>query len=169
MATDAGVGLSTDAHSAGAARAAARRALERSGAPSADWAVVFITSAHRPHFAAMLAEVQKTLGTDFVAGCSAWGVLTGTEEVEGRAAIAVLAVRSDRLAASTFLATLGDDQPGRAVREVARQVRDPRDGLLVLLPDPSAARADHLLHEIGRAIPGCEAVGAASSGDPAVP
>src|SRR5205809_631892 len=94
------------------APSAKRVARSGSSGPSADWAVVFITSAHRPHFAAMLAEVQKTLGTDFVAGCSAWGVLTGTEEVEGRAAIAVLAVRSDRLAASTFLATLGDDQPG---------------------------------------------------------
>ncbi len=169
MATDAGVGLSTDVQSAGAARAAARGALERSGAPSADWAVVFITSPHRPHFAAMLAEIQKTLGTDFVAGCSAWGVLTGTEEVEGRPAVAVLAVRSDRLTASTFLATLGEDEPGGVAREVARQVKDPREGLLVLLPDPSAARPDHLLDEIGRAIPGCEAVGATSSGDPAVP
>ncbi len=168
MATDAGVGLSTDAHSAGAARAAARQALERSGAPSADWAVVFITSAHRPHFAAMLAETQKTLGTDFVAGCSAWGVLTGTEEVEGRPAVAVLAVRSDGLTASTFLATLGEDEREGAAREIARQVKDPRDGLLVLLPDASATRPDHLLHEIGRLLPGCEAVGAASSGDPAV-
>src|SRR5439155_9488481 len=42
-------------------------------------------------------------------------------------------------------------------------------GLLVLLPDPSAARPDHLLHEIGRTLAGCEAVGAASSGDPAIP
>jgi small ligand-binding sensory domain FIST len=168
MATDAGVGLSTDAHSAGAARAAARQALERSGAPSADWAVVFITSAHRPHFAAMLAEIQKTLGTDFVAGCSAWGVLTGTEEVEGRPAVAVLAVRSDGLTASTFLATLGEEERSGAAGEVARQVKDPRDGLLVLLPDASVARPDHLLHEIGRALPGCDAVGAASSGDPAV-
>jgi small ligand-binding sensory domain FIST len=168
MATDAGVGLSSEIDSAKAARAAARQALERSGAPSADWALVFITFPHRPHFAAMLAEIQKTLGTDLVTGCSATGVLTGTEEVEGRPAVAVLAVRSDRMSASTFLAPLAEDDPSTAAREVARQVRDRRGGLLVLLPDPFAGRPDHLLHEIGRAAPGCEAIGAASSGDPAL-
>ena len=55
MATDAGVGLSTDAHSAGAARAAARQALERSGAPSADWAVV-CASGYRSSIAASVLE-----------------------------------------------------------------------------------------------------------------
>jgi len=169
MAIDAGVGLSTEERSADAARAAARAALERSGASSADWGLVFITSPHRPHFAEMLAEIQKTRGTEFLAGCSAWGVLTGTQEVEGGPAVAVLAVRSDSLTASTFYATLGGDDLAGAAREVARQIRDPRHGLVVLLPDPAAARPDHLLHEIGRALPGCEAVGGAASGDPEVP
>ncbi len=167
MATEAGVGLSTVPEAVPAARAAARRALERGGAPSADWAAVFITSPHRPYFASMLAEIQKTLGTDFIAGCSASGVLTATEEVEGRPAVAVLAVRSDRLSGSTLFASLGAGEPGSAARDVARQIGERRGGLMVLLPDPIAGRPDHLLHEIGRSIPGCEAIGAAASGDPA--
>ena len=169
MATHAGVGLSTETEAASAARSAARRALEHAGAPAADWGVVFITAPHRPHYAAMLAAIQKTLGTDFIAGCSASGVLTGTEEVEGRPAVAVLAVRSDRVRGSTFFASLGDGEPGGAAREVARQILDEGAGLMVLLPDPFAARPDHLVYEIGLSAPEREAVGAAASGDPEQP
>ena len=167
MGTEAGVGLSTETDSVSAARAACRQALERAGAAVADWAVAFITSPHRPHFAAILGEIQKSLGTHFIAGCSASGVLTGTEEVEGRPAVAVLAVRSDRIRASTFFAPLGDETRG-AAREVARQIPDRRGGLMVLLPDPFAAPTDQLLHEIDRSAPECEAIGAAASGDPAM-
>src|SRR6266850_6673622 len=167
MDTAAGVGLSTETDSVSAARAAGRQALERAGTSVADWAVVFITSPHRPHFAAMLGEIQKSLGTHFIAGCSASGVLTGTEEVEGRPAVAVLAVRSDRMRASTFFAPLGDETRG-AAREVARQIPDRRGGLMILLPDPFAAPTDQLLREIGRLAPECEAIGAAASGDPAM-
>ena len=168
MATDAGVGLSTEAEAVAAARAAARGALERSGAARADWGLVFITAAHRPRFAEMLAAIQKTLGTDLIAGCSATGVLSGSEEVEARPGVVVLSVASDRLRGDTLYAPIGDGEPRAAARDLARQLAGRSGGLLVLLPDPLAARPDHLLHELGRAAPGFEAIGAAASGDPAV-
>lgn len=168
MGTQAGVGISGEIEALAAARRAARDALERSGSNHADWGLVFITAAHRPHFAAMLAEVQSTLGTDFIAGCGASGVLSGSEEIEGRPGAAVLAVRSDRLRARTLYAPIGDEEPRAAAREIGRQIQDRPGGLLVLLPDPLAARPDHLLHEIDRAAPGYEAVGAAASGDPSL-
>src|SRR5262245_8570390 len=124
-----------------------------------------MTSPHRPQFAGMLAEIQKRLGTPLITGCSASGVLTGSQEVEGRPAVAVLAVRSDAMRASTFFVPLGENDPSGAAREVTRQIgTDPPD-LMILLPEPLAARPDHLLHEIGRSGPGREAVGAAASGD----
>ena len=162
------MGLSMQADAAEAARAAARQALERCGVAAADWALVFITTGHRPQFASMLGEIQKTLGTTSVAGCSASGVLASTEEVEGRPAVAVLAVRSDSLDAMTLLAPLGENDPASAAAEIAGRMKGRRDGLLVLLPDPFAARPDHLLHEIGRILPDSEAVGGAASGDPAM-
>jgi small ligand-binding sensory domain FIST len=168
MGTGAGVGISGETEALAAARSAARQGLEGCGSERADWGLVFITSSHRPHYAAMLAEIQRTLGTEFIAGCSAAGVLTGSEEIEGRPGAVVLAVRSDRLSAETLYAPIGDDDPRAAAREMGRQVQDRPGGLLVLLPDPLAARPDHLLHEIGRAAPGREAVGAAASGDPAL-
>jgi small ligand-binding sensory domain FIST len=165
VATSAGVGLCTDPESLSAARTAARAALERAGVPVADWALVFMTSPHRPQFAGMLAEIQKTLGTQMITGCSASGVLTGSEEVEGRPAVAVLAVRSDTMRASTFFVSLGENDPKNAAREMARQIGADPPGLTILLPDPFAARPDHLLHEVGRSNPEREAVGAAASAD----
>ena len=168
VATNAGVGLSTESEAVAAARAAARDALEKSGSGRADWGLVFITTAHRPHFAEMLAAIQKTLGTDLIAGCSAAGVLTGCEEIEARPGVVVLSVRSDRLRGNTLYASIGDGEPRAAAGDIARQLMGHPAGLLVLLPDPLAVPPDHLLHELGRAAPGFEAIGAAASGDPAL-
>src|SRR3989441_12314060 len=57
----------------------------------------------------------------------------------------------------------------RRLRRRARQILDEGAGLMVLLPDPFAARPDHLVYEIGRSAPEREAVGAAASGDPEQP
>lgn len=183
MATQAGAGLSTSSDAVQAAREAAAAALQRAGSESADWGLVFATPPHRPHFAGLLAAIQKTLGTEMIAGCSAWGVLVGGEEIEGSPAVGVLAVRSDRIAASTLFASLEGGDLDEAARAVARQItetpirtgggREPqhperRDGLLVLLPDPFAARPDHLLWALAKTAPGMAAVGGAASSDPSL-
>ena len=167
MGIAAGVGLSTETDALEAARAAARAALERGGLARADWGMVFATSPHRPQYAAVLAEVQSVLGSDDLTGCSAWGVLTGAEEVEGRPAVAVLAVRSDRIEAQALIATSRDDGGRAATQEIGRRVTARTGpGLLVLLPDPYAVRPDEMLDQLSRAAPGVPAVGAAASGDP---
>ena len=167
MGTSAGVGLSTADDAAHAARQAARRALESARIGRADWAVVFATAPHRPRYAALLAALQETLRTESITGCSAWGVLTGREEVEGRPAVAVLAARSDRLSGTTLLAPVGEDRGPGAALEIGRRVAGGSDpGLLVLLPDPFALEPDPFLRELARAAPGLQAIGAAASGDP---
>lgn len=168
--TGAGVGLSTETETIQAARAAAAAALGDAALDAADWGVVFATFPHRPHYAAMLAEIQAALRTDRITGCSASGVLTGSEEVEARPAIAVLAVRSERIVADTLYAPGGDDQALEAAREIARQAggRAERHAgdLLALWPDPFSVRPEGLLRSLERVAPGLTAVGAAASGDP---
>lgn len=166
MATSAGVGLSTETDTQQAAREAARLALDRCGASRADWAVVFATAAHRPRYASALSEIRSTLGTDDLSGCSAAGVLTTSQEVEGRPGVAVLAVRSDRIECRALIATAHDEQGRDAAREIGQQIADaPGVGLAVLLPDAAAVRPDTLLQALAGAAPGIEAVGAAASGD----
>src|SRR6266704_784387 len=161
MGTSAGVGLSTADDAAHAARQAAHRALESARIGRADWAVVFATAPHRPRYAALLAALQDTLRTESITGCSAWGVLIGQEEVEGRPAVAVLAARSDRLSGTTLLAPVGEDRGPGAALEIGRRIAGGSDpGLLVLLPDPFALEPDPFLRELARAAPGIEAIGA---------
>jgi small ligand-binding sensory domain FIST len=164
MSTTAGTGLSTDANPTQAARAAASAALSKCGCERADWGLVFVTAAHRPHYASMLRTIQGELGTRCLSGCSAWGVMAGADEVEGEAAVAVLAVRSDRITATNLMAPLGDDEAGEAAREIAA-LRSDRPGLFILLPDPFASSPDRLLRELNAVAPEARVVGAAASGD----
>lgn len=164
--TCAGAGLSTLPEAVEAARAAARQALEGAGAGSADFALLFATAPHRPHFGDLVQEAQRTLGTERVAGCGAWGVIAGAEEVEGRPAVAVLAIRSDRIGALTLFAPIDPERPMSAAAEIRRRTAATGPGLTVLLPDPFVLRPDELLLAIDRLAPGLEVVGGACSGDP---
>lgn len=165
MSTVAGTGISTSAGAAQAGCEAARQALDHAGIDRADWGIIFATSAHRPHYAAMLRAVQGELGTEMLTGCSASGVLTQSQEIEGGSAVAVLAVRSDRIAARTMIAQVGEGDTREAAAQFGKQITG-SPGLLVLLPDPYSMRPEDLLQELERSAPGVEAVGAAASGDP---
>jgi len=165
MPTGAGSGLSNASDPLEAAGTAAGAALERLGAAAADWGLVFATMTHRPHYAAILAEVQKTLGTATITGCSGAGVLAGGEELEHGPGVAVLAVRSDRFSAQAYLEAGGDDMGRVAARDLGRRVA-PGGGLLVTLPDPFAIRPDVMLREIDALLPGTTVVGGASGGGP---
>jgi small ligand-binding sensory domain FIST len=166
MATQAGVGLSRQENSRQAAEEAARLALQQAGVERADWGLLFATTtAHRPHFADLLAAVQEALGTQTISGCSAFGVLTGSEEVEGEAAVAVLAVRSTSLTAEPLIGPEGDDRGISAARDIGRRVAG-RGGLLLLMPDPFSLRPDAIVEALSGAAPGTAAIGAAASSDP---
>jgi small ligand-binding sensory domain FIST len=166
MTTLAGAGLSRQTESRRAAQDAARLALEQAGTDRADWGVLFATTTpHRPHFAGLLAAVQETLGTPTISGCSGYGVLTGREEAEGEPGVAVLAVRSTTITAEPLIGPEGDDHGLSSAREIGRRIAG-RNGLLLLMPDPFSLRPDAVLEAIGRAAPGTQAIGAASSSDP---
>ncbi len=166
MNSTAGVGLSRKSDSRQAAREAGRLAIERAGVERADWGLMFATTtAHRPHFAAMLAETQDVLGTQTLSGCSAYGVLEGNEEVEGEPAVVVLAVRSDTITAEPLLAPEGEDRGLSGAREIGRRIAG-RPGIMILMPDPFALHPDAILDAIGKVAPGVVAIGAAASSDP---
>ena len=166
MTTCAGVGLSRKSNSRQAAREAGRLALEHAGTERADWAVIFATTTpHRSRFAEMLTEAQETLGTQSLTGCSAYGVLSGGEEVEGEPAVSILAVRSDAITAEPLIAPEGRDHGISSAREIGRRIAG-RPGLLLVLPDPFSLHPDAILEALEAAAPGTQAIGAAASSDP---
>ena len=167
MSISAGVGLSQNADAVRAAREAAGAALERIGGERADWGVLFATPAHRPQYAPLLAEAQKTLGTTSLAGCSGAGVIGAGEEVEGGHGVSVLAVRSDTLRADTHLLPGGDDFGRQAALDLAGRL--PQDGILVAFPDPFAIRPQILLSELRSAGSRLPVIGGAAGSGPRVP
>src|SRR2546430_9166643 len=98
----AGTGLAVGGAADNAALEASLEAIERSGAARADLALVFVTGdAHtRAHEA--LHAVRRVTGAPIVVGCSGTGILTERREVEDDLAVAVLAVRCERLVATPF-------------------------------------------------------------------
>src|SRR5881296_1301188 len=98
----AGTGLAVGGAADNAALEASLEAIERSGAARADLALVFVTGdAHsRAHEA--LHAVRRVTGAPVVVGCSGTGILTERREVEDELAVAVLAVRCERLVATPF-------------------------------------------------------------------
>lgn len=163
MATWAGAGISEAHDGVRAARQAAASALEAAGTERADWGLMFATTPHRPHFAAMLRTVQETLGTETLSGCSGSGVIGAGVEVEGDAAVTVLAVRSDQIRALPHLIPAEDDLGIGAARQLGQRI-PPGPGVLLALPDPFAVRPDLMLLELAATAPGLEAVGGAAAG-----
>ena len=167
MATQAGTGLSENTDAVRAAREAAGAAIERIGSDRADWGLVFATPGHRPQYAPLLAEVQKTLGTACLAGCSGAGVIGAGEEVEGGHGVAVLAVRSDVLRAESHLVPGGDDFGRQAALDLAGRL--PADGSLLAFPDPFAVRPQIFLSELRAAGSRLAVLGGAPGGAPRTP
>ena len=98
----AGTGLVVGGMADDAAREASRQAIERSGTDRADIALVFVTGDAHARSGEALHAVRRATGAPVVLGCSGTGILTEQREVEGELAVAVLAVRCDRLVATPF-------------------------------------------------------------------
>ena len=107
----AGTGLAVASAADNAALEASIEAVEHSGVDAADLALVFVTGDAHDRAHDILHAVRRVTGARAVVGCSGTGVLTEFREVEGQTAVAVLAVRSDRLLATPFLFEGQDERP----------------------------------------------------------
>jgi small ligand-binding sensory domain FIST len=166
--TAAGSGLSVSGAVEDAALEASLAALSAAGADGTDLAFVFVSGDAWTQAPAVLHAVRRVTGARAVVGCSGAGVLTERGEVEGRAAVAVLAVRDERMVATPFLfkapEALGED----AGRAVARATADTllQEGSLIVLPDPRGLDATALLGAVNHAIGPVPVVGAVAAGMP---
>src|SRR5262249_34413944 len=97
-----GTGFSTGAHTALAAAEAGAQAAASLGGGPADFAVAFASVEHAGELPHLLASLEHAVGTPYVVGCSAAGVIVSGREIEEGPAIGVLAVRSDALRGTPF-------------------------------------------------------------------
>nr|NIM62498.1 hypothetical protein [Acidobacteriota bacterium]NIQ84864.1 hypothetical protein [Acidobacteriota bacterium] len=144
---------------------AAAQVRDRLGELRPDWCVVFATDEHTGFVDSMRESLTESLGTPYVVGCSAAGVLADGEEFEQGPALGILAVRSDRIRATPFcFRDTGDHGMTAATRLGQRMVgsRDSGD-LLVVWPDPFNVRPNRLLAGLDTVLPGLPVVGGAAS------
>lgn len=162
-----GVGLSTERDSARAAAQAADVAMCSGGIEHADAALVFATTHHGPAFGRTARTVSDVCRTREVSGCSAAGVLAGETEIEGGAAVAVLALAGDVHARRFFVPTApGAERVADDVAAVVDSVDDP--ALVVLFTDSYNVDAPALLGALGRRLPHLPVVGGGASEDGSV-
>lgn len=160
-----GAGCSAAIDSREAGREAAREALAKARITQADWGLVFVTFPHIGRFADILIEVCDVLGTDNIAGCSCVGLLTGTGEVEGEPAVAVLASRSDTMSALSILVEPGLDDGLSVGARLSPSVSGHTGArkLLAIMPDPFLNHPEFLLSGIETELGDIDIVGASAS------
>jgi small ligand-binding sensory domain FIST len=163
----AGTGLAVGGGADTAALEASLEAIERSGAARADLALVFVTGdAHtRAHEA--LHAVRRVTGAPVVVGCSGAGVLTERREVEDELAVAVLAVRGERLVVTPF----SFDRQGERrqlgaelAQRIGPTVAD--GGCALVLPDAVGCNPPALLTGLHDALGFVPVLGAVAAGGP---
>jgi small ligand-binding sensory domain FIST len=161
--TGLGVGDAADA----AALEASVEAAEHSGADAADLALVFVTGDAGDRAHQILHAVRRVTGARAVIGCSGAGVLTEFREVEGRTAVAVLAVRSDRLLATAF-SFERQGQRAEVGTELAERIEGTvaEGGCALVLPDAMGCNPVALLDQLHRALGFVPVLGAVAAGDP---
>jgi small ligand-binding sensory domain FIST len=149
----AGTGLSTHADHARAAEEAAGAAMARLGEgaggslASADAVLVFTSGTRTGDLVPMLQSIRSICGTGNLSGCSGAGVLTEAAEVEGSPAVAVLAIASDSLRATSLHAEDlkgHDEDVGRRLGRLAVPLLGDNP-LLLIFPDTLCCNPDLLL------------------------
>jgi small ligand-binding sensory domain FIST len=163
----AGTGLATGGTADNAALEASLQALERTGGDRADLALVFVTGDARAHAHEALHAVRRVTGARAVLGCSGTGILTERREVEDEPAVAVLAVRCERLVATPFLFEQQGERQDLG-NEVAQQVGATvaEGGSVLVLPDAIGCNPPALLAQLHETLGFVPVLGAVAAGTP---
>jgi small ligand-binding sensory domain FIST len=163
----AGTGIAVGGAADNAALEASLEALERSGADHADLALVFVTGDVHTRAHEALHAVRRVTGAPVVLGCSGTGILTERREVEDDLAVAVLAVRCERLVATPFSFERQGEQRDLGT-ELARRIGPTvaEGGCVLVLPDAMGCNPPALLGRLHDALGFVPVLGAVAAGAP---
>ncbi|NIO67550.1 MAG: histidine kinase [Anaerolineae bacterium] len=146
MGVQAGVGMSHYRNPKVAGQEAANKALEAAGVEKPDFVFMFATVGYNQQD--LLKAVREATDGAPLCGCSAEGVIAGSEADESNFAVAVMAISSDQLRFSHGMVTgLKEDptQAGRAIAEAIQPEMDSDTLALFLFPDGITLNFDRLL------------------------
>src|SRR5262245_45946816 len=163
----AGTGLAVGGMAVDAAREASRQAMERSGTDRADIALVFVTGDANTSPGEALHAVRRATGAPVILGCSGTGILTEQREVEAELAVAVLAVRCDRLVATPFLFEQQGERPDLGT-ELGQHIGPTvaEGGCVLVLPDAMGCNPTAVLAQLHDSVGFVPVLGAVAAGEP---
>ncbi len=161
----AAVGLSTHTDPTRAALEAAGQVTQRLDGCQPDFCITFSTYENPDELSAMLATLSEAIGTPYVVGCSAAGVLGPGREIEQGPAVGVLAVASDQIRATPFIFKDEGDHGMTAGVRVGQRLLGSRDSddVLLVWPDPFHVRPDRLLQSLDAVLGNVPVIGGAAS------
>jgi len=163
----AGVGFSTSHNPRTAAMEATTRAMNQAGFARAAGAICFATTAHGGAFPLIVRTVASTANTTQVAGCSAAGVIAGTDEIESGPGVSVVVFGGDSIGAQRAFVPILRGRAVEAARELADAVRPSpgRSNLLSVFPDTYNVDPDRFVAALSTALPGVTIVGGGATED----
>lgn len=161
------VAVSRDSRAALAGRAIGRMARNGLGDAPADLACLFLSSHYAERAKELSAAVREELGPRLLLGCTGEGVIAGTEEIEGAAAVTLWAARlpgarltpvrpsfSQEQGSDMFAVTGWPDHAGVG----------PEPPVFLLLADPFSTPVDYVLSLMADRSPGSTAIGGLAGG-----
>ena len=142
-------------------------AVERCGSDGADLVLVFVTGEAFSRAHEVLHAVRRVTGARAVLGCSGAGILTDRREVEDEPAVAVLAVRSDRLVATPFLFERQGERSNLGA-ELAQRIEGTvaEGGCALVLPDANGCNPAALLTQLHEMLGFVPVLGGVAAGAP---
>jgi small ligand-binding sensory domain FIST len=139
---------------------------ELRGAP-VDLAMLFASPEYAPHYADLVAETKRRLGTGALIGCSGQGVIGGDREIETEPAISVLAFSLPGAQLNPVHVTQSDIGDGEALQGWCTNLSSIVHGTtgFIILADPFSLDSEALLRALSLAYPDAPLVGGLASGD----
>jgi small ligand-binding sensory domain FIST len=161
----AAAGISTQPDPTRAVLEVVGQILQRMDGCQPDFCIVFSTYEDSVELSAMLATLSEAIGTPYLAGCSAAGVLVQGSEIEQGPAVAVLAVSSDQILATPFIFKDEGDHGMTAGTRAGQRLLGSRDSddVLLVWPDPFHVRPDRLLQSLDAVLGNVPVIGGAAS------
>src|SRR5262249_42281773 len=133
----------------------------------ADIALVFVTGDAHARGGEALSTVRRVTGAPVILGCSGTGILTERSEIEGESAVAVLAMRCDRLVATPFSLEQRGARADRGTQlgqRIGPTVAE--GGCVLVLPDAMGLNPTALLTQLHEGLGFVPVLGAVAAGEP---
>ena len=161
----AGVGLSYLADPVKAALEASDLAMGEAGLVRADLVLFFCTYAHATQLQEIISQIEKVTAAKEIAGCTGYGIIAGSQEVEQATGLSVMVISSDTIKGKSFLVKAAPKNETLTAQKIVQESGSGGgpDNIGILFPDFSQTHPELLLNALRKIVPEASWVGGCPS------